>query len=89
MATHNEHTLLLSMLGDESSPELARLAEDGNSMSLVHRYNTLPGEVLAFTEEAPYFDAQTVEIDIPHDAAYPLVTVASLAISSTISSNAS
>lgn len=82
VATHNEKTPPLFTFGDAASPELALLAEDGNPSPLVHKYEKLPGvgEAFAFTEDAPYFGGETVEIYIPYDPAYPYVTVASMAI---------
>ena len=82
VATHNQLTPPLFVLGDESSPELARLAEDVNPEPLVSLYKDLPGvdEAFSFSEGAPYFGGESVEIDIPYDPAYPYVTVASMAI---------
>lgn len=82
VATHNDKAPRLFTLGSPASPELARLAEDGNPNPLVDKYSRLAsvGEAFAFTTSAPYFGGQTLEIEIPYDKKYPYVTVASMAI---------
>lgn len=82
VATHNKRAPPLFVLGEEASPELARLAEDGTPDPLIAKYSMEQGvgEVFGFAEGFPYFGGESLEIEIPYDPAYPYVTVASMAI---------
>lgn len=82
VATHNQYAPPLFVLGEESSPELAILAENGDPGPLVEAYKSYSGvgTAFAFNEGAPYFGGDMLEIEIPDDPEYPYVTVATMAI---------
>jgi hypothetical protein len=78
--THNKEAPPLFTLGSPSSPELARLAEDGTPVPLVNLYAAMDGvgEAFAFTEGVPFFGGESLEITIPRSPDYPYVSVASM-----------
>ena len=83
---HDDTIFPLYVQGEMASPELARLAEDGDASMLVDLYNgpdgPAPGvdDAFIFNAEAPYFGGETLEIEVEVSRRYPLVTIASMAI---------
>jgi hypothetical protein len=80
---HNADTKRIYRRGQESSLELARLAEDGNPGPLVDYYkNNDKGvfSVKSFDDGAPYLGGDTFQIQVDVSEDYPLVTIATMAI---------
>ena len=68
--------------GQEASPPLARLAEDGDPGPLVEYFKDKRGVLKAFAHDtdAPYVGGETTEIEVTVNRRYPLVTIASMGI---------
>ena len=79
---HNEHAEPLFTLGSPSSAELAELAENGNATDLAASYDGSKGvlSAVAFTDDAPTFAGEKLEIPVFVNDKYPYVTIASMAI---------
>ncbi|KAL3939204.1 MAG: hypothetical protein SGARI_001454 [Bacillariaceae sp.] len=83
---HDDTINPLYVMGEASSPELARLAEDGDPSMLEDLYDgpdgPAPGvdDAFVFNAGAPYFGGDTFEIEVEVSRQYPLVTIASMAI---------
>eukprot|EP00545_Synedropsis_sp_CCMP1620_P005523 CAMPEP_0119003848 /NCGR_PEP_ID=MMETSP1176-20130426/800_1 /TAXON_ID=265551 /ORGANISM="Synedropsis recta cf, Strain CCMP1620" /LENGTH=244 /DNA_ID=CAMNT_0006955485 /DNA_START=48 /DNA_END=782 /DNA_ORIENTATION=- len=80
---HNADTPRIYRRGQPASPELARLAEDGNPGPLVEYYtanNDGVSSVFGFNDDAPYFGGDTFQIQVDVSEGYPLVTIATMAI---------
>jgi hypothetical protein len=77
---HNDQVPPLFTLGSPSSPELARLAEDGTPVPLVDLYAAMDGvgEAFGFTEGVPFLGGESLEIPISVSPEYPYVSVASM-----------
>lgn len=82
VAVHNSNADPLYEFGEEAAMELASLAEDGNTTSLVELYDGMDGVDKAFAVSAPgpLFPGQTLEFKIRVSGKYPLLTTAAMAI---------
>lgn len=83
--THNAMADPLFTLGEESTEELALLAENGDPGPLVGLYDGAMGvgEAFAFAEGAPFggrVGPNTFVIEIPYDPKYPYISLATMAI---------
>lgn len=80
---HNANTPRIYRRGQPPTPELARLAEDGNPGPLVDYYqnnNDGVSSVFGFNDGAPYLGGETFQIEVDVSQDYPLVTIATMAI---------
>eukprot|EP00541_Cyclophora_tenuis_P007084 CAMPEP_0116575690 /NCGR_PEP_ID=MMETSP0397-20121206/20095_1 /TAXON_ID=216820 /ORGANISM="Cyclophora tenuis, Strain ECT3854" /LENGTH=232 /DNA_ID=CAMNT_0004104605 /DNA_START=68 /DNA_END=766 /DNA_ORIENTATION=+ len=78
----HDYRAKLFQFGYPSSVELADLAENGNPMPLVRKFEDMEGVLSAevFSEGAPYFGGAVFDIDVTMSRRYPLITIASMAI---------
>mmetsp|Transcript_30544 Transcript_30544/g.46272 ORF Transcript_30544/g.46272 Transcript_30544/m.46272 type:complete len:249 (+) Transcript_30544:105-851(+) len=81
---HNSDAEPLYVRGQQANEPLALLAENGSPDSLVDYYTNIQNDgvlsVMPFSEGAPYVGGESLQLEVEVSSAYPLVTIATMAI---------
>jgi hypothetical protein len=78
---HNEKFRLF-VFGESAIPELAALAEDGDTVPILGLLPTLPSVLRGTMAEGPIMPGKSVTVEVRAKGNYPLVTVAGMLASS-------